>query len=122
MFDVVELPGAGCAVPLWEAVTILLLHSLSPNESRSPQHVGGIAGTKNCTDKGCDPGPAQPADRAGVAPHPREDLQVFHFAEFSDRSCSLVAFVVVSLGSPLGLRWEVSTSLLKTHGVHGVEF
>lgn len=98
-----------------------LLRVLSPNESRSPHHVGGIAGTENRTDKGCDPVLAQPADRASVAPHPGEDVQVFHFAELSDRSCSSVTFVVGSLGSPLATRWEVSTSLLKTRGVHGVE-
>lgn len=84
--------------------------------------MGGITGTKNHTDKGCDPVPAQPADRAGVAPHPGEDLQVFHFVELSDRSCSPVTFVVVSLGSPLAVSWEVSTSLLKAHGVPGEEF
>lgn len=80
-----------------------------------------LQGPKNRTDKGCDPVLAQPADRAGVAPHPGEDVQVFHFAELSDRSCSSVTFVVGSLGSPLATRWEVSTSLLKTRGVHGVE-
>lgn len=95
---------------------------MSPNESPSPHHVGGIAGTKNHIDKGCDPVPAQPADRAGAAPHPGEDFQVFHFAELGDRSCSPVTFVVGSLGSPLAVRWEVSTSLLKTRGVRGVGF
>lgn len=77
VFDVVGLPRPGCVVPLGEAVAVLLLHAVSPNESPSPHHVGGIAGTKNRTDKDCDPIPAQPADRAGVAPHPGEDLQVF---------------------------------------------
>lgn len=84
--------------------------------------MGGIAETRNRSDKGCDPVPAQPADRAGVAPHPGEDLQVFNFAELSDRSCFPVTFVVGSLGSPLAVRWGVSTSLLKTLGVRGVEF
>lgn len=84
--------------------------------------MGGITGTKNHTDKGCDPVPAQPADRAGIAPHPGEDLQIFHFVELGDRSCSPVTFVVVSSGISLAVRWEVSIGLLKAHGVHGVEF
>lgn len=65
--------------------------------------------------------PRPAADGAGAAPHPGEDLQVSHFAELSDKSCSPVTFVVWSLRSSLARLREVSTSLLKTHGVHEAE-
>lgn len=65
--------------------------------------------------------PAQPADGAGVAPHPGKDLQVFPFAELNGRSCSPVTFVVGCLRRPLAARREGSTSLLKTHNVHEAE-
>lgn len=82
--------GGGCCHPAPP-------HSLS-KWITIPQHVGAIAETKN-QKAHYDPVPAQPADRAGVAPHPGEDLQGFHFAELSDRSCSLVTFVVGSLAA-----------------------
>lgn len=106
--------GGGCRHPASSACCLQMNHDLLTMWVV-------LQGPKNRTDKGCDPVLAQPADRAGVAPHPGEDVQVFHFAELSDRSCSPVTFVVGSLGSPLATRWEVSTSLLKTRGVHGVE-
>lgn len=117
----VGFPRTGYAVRLGDAFAILLLHALCPSESVASPSALVLQGSKTALIRAVTPRPAQPADGAGAAPHPGEDLQVFHFAELSGRYCSPVTFVVPSLRSPLAMRREISTSLLKTHGVHEAE-